>query len=125
MTAVALTPLAAGDPARYAALAAALALARRRCSACSAGSPRLGFLADLLSKPVLVGYMAGVAVIMIVGQLGKVTGVAGDGRLVRRRAALVRHAISTRSSWPTVLAGGRRCWSCCSSAAGSRGCPDR
>ena len=34
---------------------------------------RLGFLADLLSKPVLVGYMAGVAVIMVSGQLGRLT----------------------------------------------------
>ena len=40
-------------------------------SACWRGLARLGFLADLLSKPVLVGYMAGVAVIMIAGQLGK------------------------------------------------------
>ena len=34
-----------------------------------------GFLADLLSRPVLVGYMAGVAVIMMVSQLGKLTGM--------------------------------------------------
>ena len=40
---------------------------------------RLGFLADLLSRPVLVGYMAGVAVIMIGSQLGKVTGVPVEG----------------------------------------------
>jgi SulP family sulfate permease len=42
---------------------------------------RLGFVADLLSKPILVGYLAGVAVTMIVGQLGKLTGIAvhGDG----------------------------------------------
>jgi high affinity sulfate transporter 1 len=40
---------------------------------------RFGFLADLLSKPVLVGYMAGVAVLMIVGQLGKVTGIDVEG----------------------------------------------
>jgi len=47
------------------------------------GLARLGFLADLLSKPVLVGYMAGVAVIMIVSQLGKISGapVEGDGFL--------------------------------------------
>jgi high affinity sulfate transporter 1 len=43
------------------------------------GLLRLGFLADLLSRPVLVGYMTGVAVIMIGGQLGKVTGVDVDG----------------------------------------------
>jgi high affinity sulfate transporter 1 len=39
------------------------------------GVARLGFLADLLSKPILVGYMAGVAVIMISGQTGKISGL--------------------------------------------------
>ena len=36
---------------------------------------RLGFLADLLSKPVLVGYLAGVAITMVVSQLPNVTGI--------------------------------------------------
>jgi sulfate permease, SulP family len=36
---------------------------------------RLGFLAELLSKPVLVGYMAGIAVLMVVSQLDKIMGV--------------------------------------------------
>jgi SulP family sulfate permease len=40
---------------------------------------RLGFLSELLSKPVLVGYMAGIAALMIVSQIGKVTGVKIDG----------------------------------------------
>jgi SulP family sulfate permease len=40
---------------------------------------RLGFLSELLSKPVLVGYMAGIAALMIVSQLGKVTGIAVEG----------------------------------------------
>jgi high affinity sulfate transporter 1 len=43
---------------------------------CLAAFAQLGFLADLLSKPILVGYMAGVAVIMIVGQLGKISGMS-------------------------------------------------
>lgn len=78
MTAVTIAPLAAGDPARYAALAALLALLVGVL--CLLGAlARLGFLADLLSRPVLVGYMAGVAFIMIIGQLGKVTGVPVDG----------------------------------------------
>src|SRR5688500_4466648 len=68
MTAVALAPLAAGDPERYASLAALLALVVAGMCVV-AWIARLGFLADLLSKPVLVGYMAGVAVIMITGQL--------------------------------------------------------
>lgn len=44
---------------------------------------RLGFLAALLSRPVLIGYMAGIAVMMIVSQLGKVTKieVTGDDTL--------------------------------------------
>ncbi|MEM1255403.1 MAG: sulfate permease [Cyanobacteria bacterium P01_H01_bin.21] len=43
---------------------------------------RLGFLADLLSKPILIGYMTGVAVIMIAGQLGKISGVTIDAETV-------------------------------------------
>ena len=31
-------------------------------------------IADLLSQPLLVGYLAGAAVLMVVGQLGKMTG---------------------------------------------------
>jgi sulfate permease, SulP family len=77
MTAVALAPLAAGDYQTYAALAAALALLVG--AACLIGFAfKLGFLADLLSRPILVGYMAGVALIMIGGQLSKVTGVPID-----------------------------------------------
>jgi MFS superfamily sulfate permease-like transporter len=42
---------------------------------------RLGWLADYLSRPVLVGYIHGVAIVLIVGQLEKLTGIdvdAGD-----------------------------------------------
>jgi len=81
MTAVAIAPLAGGDPGRYAVLAAALALLVG--AVCVIGwLARLGFLADLLSRPVLVGYMAGIAVIMIVGQLGKVAKVSVDGETI-------------------------------------------
>src|SRR6476469_1866475 len=74
MTAFALGGLARGDPARYASLAAGLALlVGLVCLLAWVG--RIGFLADLFSKPVLVGYMAGVAVIMISSQLGKLTGL--------------------------------------------------
>lgn len=41
---------------------------------------RLGFLADLLSRPVLVGYMAGVAITMIVSQLPNLTGIPSEHR---------------------------------------------
>jgi high affinity sulfate transporter 1 len=61
------------------AVAAALAVAVGVVSLV-AWAARLGFLADLLSKPVLVGYMAGVAVIMIVSQLPNLTGIASQSR---------------------------------------------
>src|SRR4051794_18504359 len=80
LTAVVVAPLAAGDPERYAALAAALALVVGGLCLL-ARLARLGFLADLLSKPVLIGYLAGIAALMIVSQMEKVTGVpvSGDG----------------------------------------------
>ncbi len=101
MTAVTIAPLAAGDPARYAALAAVLALLVGVLCVLGAAA-RLGFLADLLSRPVLVGYMAGVAVLMIVGQLGKVTGVPLDGgSVVADLGAFVRQLGHVHL--PTVL----------------------
>ena len=78
MTAVVVAPLAAGNPTRYAALAAALALIVG-VLAVVGWALRLGAVADLLSAPILVGYLTGIAVIMIVGQLGKVTGVHVSG----------------------------------------------
>jgi SulP family sulfate permease len=78
MTAAAVTVLIAGDQQNYAETAAALALAVSAiCLVCWLA--RLGFLANLLSHPVLIGYMAGIAVLMIVSQLGKVSGVDVDG----------------------------------------------
>ena len=69
MTATALAPLAAGDGGRYAALAAGAALIVGVI--CLLGRAiRLGFLAELLSKPVLVGYMAGIAVIIAPSRVG-------------------------------------------------------
>ena len=78
LTATAIAPLALGDPARHAALAAGLALLIGAICLIG-GLLRAGALADLLSRPVLVGYMAGISVIMIVGQIERVTGVPVDG----------------------------------------------
>ncbi|MFD8192790.1 SulP family inorganic anion transporter [Streptomyces wuyuanensis] len=78
MTAAVVAPLAGGDPARYAVLASALAVAvGLMCLV--AWAARLGFVADLLSRPVLVGYLTGVALIMMVDQLTRLTGVPAEG----------------------------------------------
>ncbi len=101
MTATALAGLAAGQPERYAALAALLAgLVGLICLL--AWVARLGMLADLLSRPVLVGYMSGVALLMIVSQLGKLTGlsVVGDTPLAEI-TFVARHLSEVRG--PTVI----------------------
>jgi sulfate permease, SulP family len=78
MTAAAVTAVVAGDQQHYAETAAALAIAVGVvCLICWVA--RLGFLANLLSHPVLIGYMAGIAVLMIVSQLGKVIGISVEG----------------------------------------------
>ncbi|MFD0134080.1 SulP family inorganic anion transporter [Streptomyces sp. NPDC003328] len=74
MTATVVGPLAKGDPGHYVSLAAALAVTVGLLCLV-ARTVRLGFLADLLSRPVLVGYLAGVALIMAVDQLPRLTGV--------------------------------------------------
>lgn len=91
MTAAVIGPLAAGDPGRYAVLAAALAVTvGLLCLA--AWALRLGFVADLLSRPVLVGYLAGVALIMIVDQLPKLTGIPATGSSVFAKLwSIARH----------------------------------
>ena len=101
MTATALAPLAAGDPGRYGALAAATALlVGAMCFV--GGLVRLGFVADLLSRPVLIGYMTGVAVIMIGSQLGKVSGVPveGDEFVYQVRSFIDRLGAM---HWPTIV----------------------
>jgi SulP family sulfate permease len=79
-TVVALTiaPLAAGDPARLA-LLVALTAAGVGLVCISAGLLRLGFMADFLAKPVIVGFMHGLAFIIFVGQLPNVLGIQAHG----------------------------------------------
>ncbi len=100
LTAVTLAPLAMGDPRRYAALAAVLALLVGAICLVAAVA-RLGLLADLLSKPVLVGYLAGTAGIMIAGQLERVTGVPVTGETIPAQVRSFAQNIA-EVHWPTV-----------------------
>lgn len=75
MTAAAVAPLAGGDPVRYAALAALAAILVGFLSVL-AGFLKLGFITDFLSKPVLIGYIFGAALITIGSQLGKMFGIS-------------------------------------------------
>lgn len=79
MIAATILPLAGagGDPARAIALASMLALLTGAMMI-AAGVGRLGFVADLLSKPVILGYMNGLALTILVGQLPKLLGFSVD-----------------------------------------------
>ena len=79
LVATALVPIAAGDPQRYASLAALLALLVGGIFL-AARLVRLGWIADYFSRAVLIGYIHGVAVVLIVGQLGKLLGLDIDAQ---------------------------------------------
>jgi high affinity sulfate transporter 1 len=84
----AITPLlVAGDPATAIALAGVLAVLVG-LTEIGLGLGKLGFVADLLSKEVQVGYMNGLAITIIVGQLPKLFGFSthADSFLAELRA---------------------------------------
>ncbi|WP_228488982.1 SulP family inorganic anion transporter [Raineyella fluvialis] len=80
MTATAIATLAPdAGPGQRATLAAVLALTVALI--CFVGwATGLGFLSEFFSTPVLLGYMSGIAALMILSQLGKVSRIATDGR---------------------------------------------
>lgn len=67
--------MALGDPSRYVELAATLALMVGSIMVV-AGLLKAGWMADLLSVPVTAGFLAGIAVHIVVGQLPGVLGLA-------------------------------------------------
>jgi high affinity sulfate transporter 1 len=74
LVAVSVAPLAAGNASTYAALAAMLGLLVGAIAVVGRVI-RLGWVADYFSRSVLVGYLHGVAVVLVCGQLGKLFGV--------------------------------------------------
>ena len=79
MIAATILPLvgADGDPAKAVVLASALAIMTGLIMI-AAGAGKLGFVADLLSKPTILGYMNGLALTILVGQLPKLLGFSVD-----------------------------------------------
>ena len=70
----AVAPVAGGDAALYAELAAMLAVIVGVIAVVSRFL-RLGWIADYFSRAVLVGYLHGIAVVLVCGQLEKLTGI--------------------------------------------------
>jgi high affinity sulfate transporter 1 len=96
----AVAPLASGDQNLYASLSVTLAfLAGILCI--GASFLRLGALADFLSKPILVGFLNGIALSIILGQLGKVFGYSiAAGGILPRLVEFVQKLGLTH--WPTL-----------------------
>lgn len=74
LSASAVGPLAHGDPKRFAALSAALALVAAAVFL-AAGLLRLGGVFDLVSPPVMTGFLFGLGLTIAVGQLPKLIGI--------------------------------------------------
>jgi len=79
MIAATVLPLVAagGDPERAVALASVLAIMVAAIMLV-AGVAKLGFIAELISRPTMIGYMNGLAVTILIGQLPKLLGFSTD-----------------------------------------------
>ena len=106
MIAATILPLVAagGDPGRAVVLASLLAVLVGALTTV-AGVARLGFVADLLSKPTQIGYMNGLAVTIVVGQLPKLLGfsVDADGLLAEAKGVVVGLANGDANATAAVI----------------------
>ncbi|MFN8379806.1 MAG: SulP family inorganic anion transporter [Anaerolineae bacterium] len=70
----------------------------------ASGIARLGFITQFLSKPVMDGFVLGLAVFVTVGQLSKLFGVSKvDGNTVEKLVGLIREL--PQANWTTFLVG--------------------
>ena len=92
-------PLAAGDPLRAVALAGMMAIVSGTVCIL-AGVVRLGFVTELLSKPIRYGYMNGIALTVLVSQLPKFFGfsIESEGPL-RSLWAFARGVFEGKANW--------------------------
>lgn len=94
-----------GDPARAMAIAAGMAIVSG-VVCLVAGAARLGFVAELLSKPIRFGYLNGIALTMILSQLPVLLGIDA-GRIMDPAGFLRFIDILINAGWhgPTALVG--------------------
>src|SRR6185312_5923387 len=74
-----------------------------------AGIAKLGFLADLLSKPTQIGYLNGLALTILVSQLPKLFGVSVDADGLIGEAVAFAEAVSDGETVAASLAVGAAC----------------
>jgi sulfate permease, SulP family len=98
----AVIPLVA-EPQQRASLAALLALLVGAVFL-GAWAARLGWMADYFSRPVLIGYLHGVAAVLIIGQLGKLLGLSMSAQTPPAQVIEIAREI-TDLSWTTFAVG--------------------
>jgi high affinity sulfate transporter 1 len=98
-------PLSGGDPHRAIALAGMMAIVSGAVCIL-AGIARLGFVTELLSKPIRYGYMNGIALTVLISQLPKFFGfsIESDGPL-RNLWAIVTAVMDGKSNWTAFMVG--------------------
>ncbi|MCP2019769.1 UNVERIFIED_ORG: high affinity sulfate transporter 1 [Pseudomonas reinekei] len=99
-------PLSGGDPQRAVALAGMMAIVSGAVCIL-AGMARLGFITELLSKPIRYGYMNGIALTVLISQLPKLFGfsIESDGPL-RNIWAIASALMEGKVNWTTFTVGG-------------------
>ncbi|MBF6160491.1 SulP family inorganic anion transporter [Nocardia cyriacigeorgica] len=103
LSAAIITPLAGSDGARFVALSTALAIATGIVGLI-AGLIRLGFIAAFISEPVLKGFIVGLAVTIIIGQVPKLFGIEKEpGNFFEQAWGVIRRLGDTH--WRTLLIG--------------------
>lgn len=92
-------PLSGGDPLRAATLAAMMAIVSGTVCIL-AGIARLGFVTELLSKPIRYGYMNGIALTVLISQLPKLLGfsIESEGPL-RSLWAIADAILEGKTNW--------------------------
>jgi len=98
-------PLSGGDPARAVALASMMAVVSG-IVCILAGATRLGFVTELLSKPIRYGYMNGIALTVLISQLPKLFGfsIQSDGPL-RNLQAIGEAVAGGKANWTAFAIG--------------------
>lgn len=98
-------PLSGGDPHRAIALAGMMAIVSGTVCIL-AGVARLGFITELLSKPIRYGYMNGIALTVLISQLPKLFGfkIESDGPL-RNLWAIASAVMDGKTNWITFMIG--------------------
>ena len=96
-------PLSAGEPTRAVAVAGAMAIGSGVICV-AAGLARLGFVTELLSKPIRYGYMNGIALTVLLSQIPKLLGFSIDAKGPLRQVIAISQQVMAGRTNPVVFA---------------------